>query len=196
MSELRIIAAGFGGQGILFLGKLIAYSGMLEGKEVTWFPSYGAEMLGGTANCTIVISDEMIGSPVVRNPDILIVMNETSLKRFQPRIRPGGLLLLDSSLINSSEIRLDIRSIAVPASKLAASLRTSGSSGALTPQVKSANMVMLGALIAATGIMKHESVLRALEKLTPQRRKKTSEENRVAITKGMRYIEDKESTDH
>ncbi|HET6514063.1 MAG TPA: 2-oxoacid:acceptor oxidoreductase family protein [Thermodesulfovibrionales bacterium] len=192
MHELRIIAAGFGGQGILFFGRLIAYGGMIEGKEVTWFPSYGAEMLGGTANCTIVISDEMIGSPVVRNPDIFIAMNEASLRRFQPRIKPGGLLILDSSLIKSPELRPDVRAVSVPASELAASLSASRSSGIAAPQVKSANMVMLGALLASTGVMKLESALQALERLTSQRRKRSLEENRSAIMKGMHYLEDSE----
>ena len=99
--EHKIMVAGFGGQGILFLGKLLAYSGMLENKEVTWFPSYGAEVRGGTANCTVIISDEMIGSPVVRNPEILIVMNEASLDKFQPRLKNGGILIFDSSLIKN-----------------------------------------------------------------------------------------------
>jgi len=193
MSELRIIAAGSGGQGILFLGRLIAYGGMIEGRQVTWFPSYGAEMLGGTANCTIVISDDMIGSPVVRNPEILIVMNRASLTRFEPRLRPGGLLLFDSSLIPSPELRPDVRALAVPASDLAASLRKSRTSGTPGTQVKSANMVMLGALLAATGIMKEESLLQALEELTPQRRKKALEDNRAAILKGMHSVEDKKS---
>ncbi|HAM52293.1 MAG TPA: 2-oxoacid:ferredoxin oxidoreductase subunit gamma [Nitrospiraceae bacterium] len=184
MSEQRIIVAGFGGQGILFLGKLIAYGGMMEGKEVTWFPSYGAEMRGGTANCTAIISDEMIGSPVVMNPDILIVMNEASLKRFQPRIKPGGLLFFDSSLIHSPGTRLDVRAIGVPASEIAASSAT---------EVKSANMVMFGALLATTGIIKEESAAKALAQLTPQKRKKTLEGNRTAITKGIQYIAHTES---
>jgi len=196
MGELRIIAAGSGGQGILFLGRLIAYGGMIEGKQVTWFPSYGAEMLGGTANCTIVLSDEMIGSPVVRNPEILIVMNSASLKRFESRLQPGGLLLFDSSLIPSPGIRPDVRALAVPASDLAASLRKSGTPGPPGTQVKSANMVILGALLAATGILKEESLLQALEEVTPQRRKKALEENRAALMKGIDSVEDKKSNHH
>lgn len=181
MSEIRIIVAGFGGQGVLFLGRLIAYGGMIEGKEVTWFPSYGAEMRGGTANCTAVISDEMIGSPVVRNPDILITMNDASLRRFQPKLRQKGLLLFDSSLIKSPELRPDVTALAVPASELAASLSSN---------VKSANMVLFGALLASTGVMKVDSAVRALEELTPQKRNKSVEENRTAIMKGIEYIED------
>lgn len=193
MTEFRIIAAGSGGQGILFLGRLIAYGGMIEGRQVTWFPSYGAEMLGGTANCTIIISDEMIGSPVVRDPDILVVLNRASLERFESRLQPGGLLLFDSSLIPSPDLRPDVRALAVPASDLSASLRRSRNSGPPGTQVKSANMVMLGALLAATGMMKEESLFQALEDLTPQRRTKALEENRAAIMKGIHSVEDKKS---
>src|SRR4030066_1544991 len=96
--ETRIIVAGSGGQGILFLGKFLARAGMLEGRNVAWFPSYGAEMRGGTANCTLILSDNMIGSPVILNPDILIAMNSASLERFQPQLKKRGLLLFDSSL--------------------------------------------------------------------------------------------------
>src|SRR3989338_5832303 len=98
-SYFSLLIAGFGGQGILFAGKLLAQSAMLEGRHVTWFPSYGAEVRGGTANCTVIISDEMIGSPVVRNPEILVVMNEASLDKFQPRLKSGGILIFESSLI-------------------------------------------------------------------------------------------------
>src|SRR5208283_1066042 len=101
--EHTIIIAGSGGQGILFLGRLMAYATMLEGKEVTWMPSYGAEMRGGTANCTVVISDEMIGSPVVRNPCILVVMNDASYSRFVCKLLPGGTLLYDSSFIKRTD---------------------------------------------------------------------------------------------
>lgn len=190
MSELRIIAAGFGGQGILFLGKLIAYSGMIEGKHVTWFPSYGAEMRGGTANCTAIISDEMIGSPIVRNPDILVAMNTASLGRFQLGIRAGGLLLFDSSLIPSPELRPDILSLAVPASELAASLHASKPAVRPSPKVECANMVMFGALLATTGFVKETTAMRALGQLTPKKISKTLEGNRAAIMKGMHYLED------
>ncbi len=177
------MVAGFGGQGILFLGRLLAYSGMLEGKEVTCFPSYGAEIRGGTANCTVIISDEMIGSPIVRNPDMLIVMNEASINKFQPRLNRNGLLIFDSSLVNEPDLRSDVRIVKVPASEVAASIGNT----------KSANMVMLGALLAETGVLKEGSAIKALEELTPPRRRKAININKEAIVKGKSYIADKKS---
>lgn len=153
---------------------------MIEGKEVTWFPSYGAEVRGGTANCTVIISDELIGSPVVRNPDILIAMNNASMEKFQPRLKPGGLLLFDSSLIRDPHLRTDIEAIAVPA--------TGGAS--TIGETRSANMVLLGALIAKTHLLKKASLLKALENLTPANRKKSIEQNKKAIQKGIEHIED------
>ncbi|GAB4417712.1 MAG: 2-oxoacid:acceptor oxidoreductase family protein [Thermodesulfovibrionales bacterium] len=183
MKETGILVAGSGGQGVLFLGRLIAYGGMAEGKEVTCFPSYGAEMRGGTANCTVIISDDMIGSPIVRNPDILIAMNEASLRRFQPRVKPNGLLIFDSSLIRSPEIRHDVNAIGIPASEMAASIT----------HIKPANMIMLGALLGITELIRETSAVMAIEKLTPEKRKKTIEGNKKAIERGIRYIADKKS---
>lgn len=181
--EHRILVAGFGGQGILFLGRLLAYGGMLEGKEVTWFPSYGAEVRGGTANCTVIISDEMIGSPVVRNPEILIVMNESSLNKFQPRLKKDGLLIYDSSLIKNPDLRSDVRVIDVPASEIAAKIGST----------KFANMAMLGALLAAINVLNPESGIKALEELTPSKRKRSLDANKLAIIEGRSYIENKKS---
>lgn len=195
MTEVSILVAGFGGQGVLLLGRLIAYGGMLEGKSVTCFPSYGAEVRGGTANSTVIISDQMIGSPVVANPDILIAMNEASLKRFQSKIKKGGLLIFDSSLIKSPALREDLSAVGVPASVIAASANGAGaqrkSSSLSTAQVRSANMVMLGALIAQTGILKAETAVSALERLTSSRSRKTLEGNKEAIRRGMEFIENK-----
>ena len=197
MKEIRVLVAGSGGQGVLLLGRLIAYGGMLEGKQVTCFPSYGAEVRGGTANSTVILSDEMIGSPIVGNPDILIAMNEASLKRFQSKIRQDGLLIFDSSLIKSPEIRSDITAVDVPASVIAASANGKGSSqrgpSLSAAQVRSANMVMLGALIGETGILKGENASSALERLTSARNRKTLEGNKEAIRKGIEYIADKKS---
>jgi 2-oxoglutarate ferredoxin oxidoreductase subunit gamma len=174
--ENRIIIAGSGGQGILFLGKLIAYAGMLESKKVTWFPSYGAEMRGGTANCTVIVSDEMIGSPVTRNPDILIVMNEASYKRFSERLLPGGILIYDSSLINLESQILNTKSqiIGVPATEISASLKNT----------RSANMVMIGALVGITHALNIDSVIHAVDKITPARRKESADANKDLIKKG------------
>jgi 2-oxoglutarate ferredoxin oxidoreductase subunit gamma len=197
LKETRVLVAGSGGQGILLLGRLIAYGGMLEGKDVTCFPSYGAEVRGGTANSTVILSDEMIGSPIVGNPDILIAMNAASLGKFQPRLRPHGLLIFDSSLIKSPEIRRDITAVDVPASVIAASANGKGSlqngSSLSAAQMRSANMVMLGALVEETGILKKENAMSALEKLTSSKTQKTLEGNREAIRRGIQYIADKKS---
>lgn len=184
MKEASIIIAGSGGQGVLFLGRLLAYGGMLEGKEVTCFPSYGAEMRGGTANCTVIISDSLIGSPIVKTPDILIAMNEVSFRRFQPKIKAGGILVFDSSLVIVPEIRNDLRAIGVPASDIAAS----------EGQVKSSNMVIFGAFLKFTGILKEENAIKALEKLISSKRKESLDGNREAIKRGIKYIADKKST--
>ena len=200
MKSVGVLVAGSGGQGILLLGRLIAYSGMLEGKEVTCFPSYGAEMRGGTANSTVIVSDEMIGSPITGNPDILIAMNEASLKRFQPRIKSGGVLILDSSLIPSPEIRGDIHAIHIPATEIAASIAESEvprrNSMLTATRVRSANMVMFGALLAETGILKVDTAVHALERLTSSKREKTLEGNRQALMRGISYIANKKSKDN
>jgi 2-oxoglutarate ferredoxin oxidoreductase subunit gamma len=181
--KYRIIIGGFGGQGILFLGKILAYAGMLEGKEVTWFPSYGAEVRGGIANCTVIISDELIGSPVIMNPDSLIVMNEASLNTFQPRLKKNGLLCYDSSLIKDAVLRTDIEIVAVPASGRASKIGNT----------KSANMVLLGAFTAKTGLLQEVSLLKAVESSMPENRKKSIEQNKKAIHKGIEYIENTKS---
>ena len=198
MREVRVLVAGSGGQGILLLGRLIAYGGMLEGREVTCFPSYGAEMRGGTANSTVILSDEMIGSPIVGNPDILVAMNAASLKRFQPKIRTGGLLMFDSSLIKSPELRDDIDVVGLPASVLAAAIggkEPAQKETLSSTQVRSANMVMLGALIRESGILRMESVVTALERLTSTKSRKNLEGNREAIRRGGEYRADKKSAD-
>lgn len=194
MKETRTLVAGFGGQGVIFLGRLIAYAGMLEGREVTFFPSYGAEMRGGTANCTVILSDEMIGSPIVKNVDILIAMNEASLKRFLPKIRSGGALIYDSSLIKLPHAVPDIHSTGIPASRMSnAEESAQKASASHATHVKSANMLMLGVLIAETGILKTESAIKALEGLTSSKRKHTLDINKAAILKGTGYIDDKKS---
>jgi 2-oxoglutarate ferredoxin oxidoreductase subunit gamma len=145
----------------------------------------------------VILSDEMIGSPIVGNPDILIAMNAASLGKFQPRLRPHGLLIFDSSLIKSPEIRRDITAVDVPASVIAASANGKGSlqngSSLSAAQMRSANMVMLGALVEETGILKKENAMSALEKLTSSKTQKTLEGNREAIRRGIQYIADKKS---
>jgi 2-oxoglutarate ferredoxin oxidoreductase subunit gamma len=150
-----IVMAGFGGQGLMFIGKLLAYSAMKEGKHVTWIPSYGPEMRGGTANCTIVISSEEIGSPVTPHPHSLIVMNNPSMETFEPRLQSNGVLLLSSSFVNRPVTRSDIIVLAVPASEIAASAGTD----------RAANMVMLGAYIGMTKVVAKESIIDGLKEL-------------------------------
>jgi 2-oxoglutarate ferredoxin oxidoreductase subunit gamma len=165
------------------LGKIIALSGMLEDKEVTWFPSYGAEVRGGTANCTVIVSDELIGSPVILNPDTLIVMNEASIYKFLPRLKEKGLLIFDSSLIKDSIKRTDIEIIGVPATEISSKINTT----------KSANMVLLGTFIAKTGLLQEAYVLEAIENSMSGKKKKIIENNKKAFIKGIRHIEDKKS---
>lgn len=181
--ERRIIIAGSGGQGILFLGKLMACAAMLAQKEVTWFPSYGAEMRGGTANCTVIIADGMIGSPVIRNPDTLLVMNEASYKRFHERLLTDGLLIYDASLVTLGNYRNDIRTVRVPASEIAASLHAT----------KSANMVMMGAFVAATRCMNVDAVVTALAETTPSRKKDLLSINKKLIMEGYTFVESSKS---
>ena len=183
--ETRIVIGGFGGQGILFLGRILAYAGMLENKEVTWFPSYGAEVRGGTANCTVIISDELIGSPVVANPDMLIVMNDASLDKFLPRLKQNGLFLFDSSLIKEPNLRTDVQNVPVPATEISNTISNT----------KSANMVLLGAFIAKTGILNETSVFEALENSMPNRKKNGINGNKKAISEGRKYIGNKKSKD-
>lgn len=147
-----VAMAGFGGQGIMFIGKLLAYSAMTEGKHVTWIPSYGPEMRGGTANCTIVISSQEIGSPVIPHPKALIIMNNPSLETFEPRLQKGGLLLSNSSFVTRSITRKDIKVISFSANDIAASVGNE----------KAANMVMLGAYVASTKIVSKESIVKGL----------------------------------
>jgi 2-oxoglutarate ferredoxin oxidoreductase subunit gamma len=144
-----VIMAGFGGQGILLIGKMLAYAGMHEGKEVSWLPSYGPEMRGGTANCTVVISDRPVGSPVIRSPRAVVAMNLPSLDKFEPDVRPGGLLLINSSLINRKTTRDDVTVIEVPANEIANELGNR----------RGANMVALGAYLGATDAVSLDGVI-------------------------------------
>lgn len=149
----EILLAGFGGQGILFLGKLIAVAGMLEGKEVSWIPSYGPEMRGGTAHCSVVVSDRLIGTPVVSRPTILVVMNRPSLEKFESRMQPGGFLLINRTLIEIPHTRPDIEAVYVDMTGIAGKLGN--------PRL--ANVVALGALVAKVPVVGHASVEKALQ---------------------------------
>lgn len=177
--QKSIIISGSGGQGILFLGRVLTSASMLERKEVTWFPSYGAEMRGGTANCTVIISDEMIGSPVVMMPDILIVMNKASLDRFLPSLRKKGMLFYDSSLITERLARKDVVAVPVPSTNIAGDMGNP----------KSANMVMLGAFIAKTGILRKMSIFRIFDDVTDPRKIEAFRANKELVRKGIDHIE-------
>lgn len=156
MFNERILCAGFGGQGIMSLGKLIAYAGMLDDKHVSWMPSYGPEMRGGTAYCSVVVSDKPVGSPIVTsNATSLIVMNLPSFEKFQQSVVPGGLMLLNRSLIDRKVRREDVAVHALEANKLADGCGNS----------KAANMVMLGAYMALRGSPRMDHVVRALKKV-------------------------------
>lgn len=195
MRETSILIGGFGGQGVLLLGRLIAYAGMLEDREVTCFPSYGAEMRGGTANCTVIVSDELIGSPVVLDVDILIAMNEASLKRFSERVKSGGMVIYNTSLIKDVELRRDVIYKGVPANEISASLIGKGDSSGSSIQVRSANMVMLGAFVSCSGLIKPDSAYDALRRLTGTRGKERLSENIEAIKRGIDYIASKKGED-
>jgi 2-oxoglutarate ferredoxin oxidoreductase subunit gamma len=147
--QSEVIMAGFGGQGILLIGKMLAYAGMHEGKEVSWLPSYGPEMRGGTCNCTVVVSDKPVGSPVIRSPRAVLAMNLPSLEKFESDIRPGGLLLINSSLINRGTERDDLTVIEVPANQIATELGNP----------RGANMVALGAYLGATDAVSLDEVI-------------------------------------
>ncbi|MEJ5165826.1 MAG: 2-oxoacid:acceptor oxidoreductase family protein [Thermoanaerobaculia bacterium] len=159
--EKEIIIAGFGGQGVLLIGKMLAYAGMMEGKEVSWLPSYGPEMRGGTANCTVVISDKPVGSPVVKSPDILVVLNRPSLDKFEPYVKKNGLLIVNSSLIDRKSERDDIDVLYVPANDVAIKCGSP----------KAANMVALGALIGKTELLKIESLEETIKETFSEKEK-------------------------
>jgi 2-oxoglutarate ferredoxin oxidoreductase subunit gamma len=169
-----VMIAGFGGQGVLVTGKLLAHAGMLEGRHVTWFPSYGAEIRGGTANCTVIIADREIGSPIVRNPSAMLIFNDASLLKFEKRIREQGLLFLNTSLIQPRPGRADICRIEIKANDIAGSLG----------DIRVANMVLLGAFLKQSGIVALEAVLAALQQVLPVHRHSLIPLNEKALKYG------------
>jgi 2-oxoglutarate ferredoxin oxidoreductase subunit gamma len=170
----EIILAGFGGQGILFTGKILAYCGLIAGKELSWLPSYGPEMRGGTANCSVCISDEPIGSPLVTTPDILIAMNGPSYHKFIDAVKPGGLVLVDNSVVDEVCTRTDITCVALPATDLASE---SGMTG-------SANMILMGKMLAESKLFDLETVQKAMEKCIPPKRANLIAVNMKAVQMG------------
>lgn len=172
--ETSIIISGFGGQGALFAGQSLAYAGMDAGLHVTWIPSYGPEMRGGTAHCTVILSDEPIGSPLVSRPDIAVVMNLPSMDKYEPLVQPDGLLVVNVSLVERPAERDDIHVIGVPANDIAAELGNR----------RLSNMVLLGAMLEATGLMSREAIEQTLEAHLPERHQHLLDLNREALKRG------------
>ena len=173
----QILLAGFGGQGILFAGKVVAYAGLLSGREVSWLPSYGPEMRGGTANCSVSISDEPIGAPLITTPGVFAAMNLPSFQRFINDVQPGGKVFVDSTLIHETVKRDDVSAFYIPATGLAAEHGLKGL----------ANMILLGLLQRETQFASLEDVDKALVKSIPARKADMLEANRKAIRLGLEY---------
>ncbi len=178
--QIEIVIAGFGGQGILFAGQVLAYAAMDAGKEVTWFPSYGPEMRGGTAHCTVIISDEEIGSPLVQHPRAAIVMNRPSLDKYEPLVRPGGLLVVNASMAGRAVERTDLEVVALPASEMAEDLGDR----------RLANMVLVGALLARLPVLTLDQVEQALREHMPGRHRHLIEQNIRALREGARAAQE------
>ena len=174
MKTTNILISGFGGQGVLFTGKFLAYEGLLENKEVTWLPSYGPEMRGGTASCSVIISDTPIGSPLVPHPDVLIAMNLPSLDRFEDAVVPGGMIFYDSSLIGRDVKRTDVKAFPIPATKMA------GDEGMTTL----ANMIVMGKMLKETAMFPDEAIDRTIAKVVSAKRQNLVELNKKAIQLG------------
>jgi 2-oxoglutarate ferredoxin oxidoreductase subunit gamma len=178
MIKQEIICAGFGGQGIMAMGQLLTYAGMIEGKNVSWLPSYGPEMRGGTANCNVIISDTPVGSPIVTEATGAIVMNLPSLIKFEKDVIKDGLLLINSSLINKQSKREDINTYYIPANEIADKLGNG----------KAANMVMLGAFLEITNIVQIDSILAAFKKVFGPSKEHLIPMNKEALQKGAEAV--------
>jgi 2-oxoglutarate ferredoxin oxidoreductase subunit gamma len=172
--SLNIMLAGFGGQGILFAGKIIAYAGMLDGREISWLPSYGPEMRGGTANCSVCLSDDPIGSPLVTTPDVLIAMNLPSYEKFIDEVVPGGVVIVDSTMVGTCTMRRDLEYYTVPATHLAETNELEGL----------ANVILVGKLLAVTQFSTREVCERAIEKSVPAKKVELVESNKRALELG------------
>ena len=175
--QAEIIISGFGGQGTLYAGQLMAYAAMDEGKHVTWIPSYGPEMRGGTANCTVVVSDDEIGSPTALHPTAVIAMNLPSLDKYESLIKPGGYLIVNENMVNRATIRDDIHILIVPANTIAMEIGTE----------RAANMVLLGALEGNLHLLEEGALERALEAHTAARLKKFIPMNIEALHRGAEF---------
>lgn len=182
IKEQEIIIAGFGGQGVLSMGRLIAYAGMIEGKEVSWMPSYGPEMRGGTANCIVIVSDSRISSPIITKFDAAILLNQPSVDKFEKAVKPGGLLIFEQSTVIHPPTRTDIEIIGISAIEEADKLQAK--------QV--ANMIMAGAFLEKRPILKIETLIEALKKALPPRRHNLIPLNEQALTRGRELVKQAE----
>jgi 2-oxoglutarate ferredoxin oxidoreductase subunit gamma len=174
----EIIVSGFGGQGALFAGQLLTYTGMDEGWQVTWIPSYGPEMRGGTAHCIVILSDDAIGSPIIRQPTMCIVMNPASMDKYEPLMKPGGLLVANSTLVRARSARDDIECVYIPANEIAAEVGN----------VKMANVVLLGALLGTREVLPIDGIKRTLDEHIPPQRKRIIEPNKRALDRGVAFV--------
>ncbi len=177
MSNKSVLFSGFGGQGILFAGKLLAYKGLMDDKNVSWLPSYGPEMRGGTASCSVILSDRPVGSPIISSPDVLVAMNLPSLARFEECVKPGGMILVDSSLVEQKVTRNDVTAFYIPATK------TAGEKGFSTL----ANMIMVGKLLKELGEFDLETVEKAVSKVISEKHADMKEVNMNAIKTGAEF---------
>jgi 2-oxoglutarate ferredoxin oxidoreductase subunit gamma len=173
----QILIAGFGGQGVLFAGKFLAYAGLLEEKQVSWLPSYGPEMRGGTANCSIIISDTPVGSPIVNDPDCLIVMNLPSYDKYEASVKAGGTMIVDSTLITKKSDRTDINACYIPATQMAVDAKM--------PTL--ANMILMGKFLKETNLVSKETIEAALKKVVSAKHADMLEINLKAIQLGYDY---------
>ena len=177
MSTFNILIAGFGGQGILFAGKFLAYKGLVEEQQVSWLPSYGPEMRGGTANCHVIVSDVPVSSPLVTAPTIVAAMNKPSFEKFEATVKPGGVVIKDSTLIEAENKRDDIKYFDIPATQIAMDMNAS----------KLANMVIVGKIVKETGILDIDTVIDGLTKMIPAKKADLLELNKKAIMAGYNY---------
>ncbi|MCK9281482.1 MAG: 2-oxoacid:acceptor oxidoreductase family protein [Melioribacteraceae bacterium] len=175
----EIIIAGFGGQGVLSMGQILCYSGVMENKEVSWMPSYGPEMRGGTANCMVIISDTKISSPIINKFDTVIALNQPSLDKFEKAVKPGGLLIFEASTIVNPPTRTDIEILAIEASNEAAKLKNS----------KVMNMIILGSFLKKKPIIELDNIIEGIKKVLPERYHHLIPLNKEALQKGMELAE-------
>ena len=173
----RFLIAGFGGQGLLFAGKFMAYKGMMEDKQVTWLPSYGPEMRGGTASCSVVISDEPVSSPIVEEPDVLMVMNLPSLDKYEATVAPGGTIFVDSTLIERKVERTDVKVVYIPATRLASE----------NNMASLANMILVGAILKELNQFDADGINAALKKVVSARHQEMFNFNLKALEIGRDY---------